>query len=396
MQRFQAFKFELMPSREQYGDMLRFAGSCRFVCNKALALQNANHKAGNKFISYNEIANLLPDWKYEFDWLKESPSQALQQALKNLNQAFTNFFEKRADYPRFKKRGPGDSFRIPQGFKLDQENSSIFLPKLGWIRYRNSREVLGTVKSMTVSSHNGKWFVSILTEREVEQPVHPSTSVVGFDMGIVRFATLFTGKFIQPLNSFKKHEERLLKAQQALSRKEKYSNNWKTAKAKVQHIHARIGNARLDLLHKRSTIISKNHAMVVVENLQVSNMSRSAAGTVEQPGKNVKQKTGLNRAILDQGNLRPGMERIPPATGVQDALVWRPVHPGTTKRDQHNLSSSWMWAVLDAGWARFKAEPQDARAVYLCPVRLLGKCRPARRYQRLKGGARPVSLSSEL
>ena len=394
MQRFQAFKFELMPSREQYGDMLRFAGSCRFVCNKALALQNAHHKAGNKFISYNEIANLLPDWKYEFDWLKESPSQALQQALKNLNQAFTNFFEKRADYPRFKKRGPGDSFRIPQGFKLDQENSSIFLPKFGWIRYRDSREVLGTVKSMTVSSHNGKWFVSILTKREVEQPVHPSTSAVGFDMGIVRFATLSTGKFIKPLNSFKKHEERLLKAQQALSRKEKYSNNWKTAKAKVQHIHARIGNARLDLLHKRSTIISKNHAMVVVENLQVSNMSRSAAGTVEQPGKNVKQKTGLNRAILNRAILDQGWREF--RRQLEYKMLWSgglfiPVPPKGTSITcpRPGCGQSWMWA-------RFKAEPQDARAVYLCPVRLLGKCRPSRRNERLKGGARPVNLSSEL
>ena len=86
-----------------------------------------------------------------------------------------------------------------------------------------------------------------------------------------------------------------------MSRKEKYSNNWKKAKAKVRHIHTRIANARLDFLHKRSTIISKNHAMVVVENPAGKHMSRSAAGTVEQPGKNVKQKTGPNRAILDQG-----------------------------------------------------------------------------------------------
>ena len=93
MQWFQAFKYELMPSEEQQRAMLRFAGSCRFVYNKALALQNAKHKAGNKFISYNEMANLLPDWKYEFEWLGESPSQALQQALKNLNQAFTNFWQ---------------------------------------------------------------------------------------------------------------------------------------------------------------------------------------------------------------------------------------------------------------------------------------------------------------
>ena len=93
MQWFQAFKYELMPSEEQQRAMLRFAGSCRFVYNMALALQTANHEAGNKFISYNEMANLLPDWKYEFEWLGESPSQALQQALKNLNQAFTNFWQ---------------------------------------------------------------------------------------------------------------------------------------------------------------------------------------------------------------------------------------------------------------------------------------------------------------
>jgi putative transposase len=95
---------------------------------------------------------------------------------------------------------------------------------------------------MIISSQNGKWLVSILTGREVEQPVHPSTSAVGIDMGIVRFATLSTGKFIKPLNSFKKHEDRLLKAQQALSRKQRYSQNWKKAKAKVQRIHARIAN----------------------------------------------------------------------------------------------------------------------------------------------------------
>jgi putative transposase len=147
----------------------------------------------------------------------------------------------------------------------------------------------------------GKWFISILTGREVKKPVHPSTSAVGIDMGIVRFATWSTGKPIEPLNSFKKHGGRLCKAQQSLSRKEKYSKNWKKVKAKVQRIYARIGSVPLDFLHKTSYAISKNHVMVVAEDLQVSNMSRSVAGTVEQPGKNVKQKTGLDRAILDQG-----------------------------------------------------------------------------------------------
>jgi putative transposase len=120
MQRLQAFKYELMPDGGQQCDMRRFAGSCRFVFNQALALQTANHEAGNKFIRYVELANLLPAWKIAFEWLRESPSQALQHALKNLDRAFTNFFQKRAEYPRFKKRGYGDSFRFPQGFKLDQ------------------------------------------------------------------------------------------------------------------------------------------------------------------------------------------------------------------------------------------------------------------------------------
>jgi putative transposase len=300
MQRLQAFKYELIPTGEQLRDMRRFAGSCRFVFNKALALQTANYEAGNKFIRYVGMANLLPAWKSEFPWLKESPSQALQHSLKNLDRAFTNFFEKRTYYPHFKKRGYGDSVRFPQGFKLDQTNDRVFLPKLGWVRYRNSREVLGVVKNVTVSNRSGKWFVSIQTERKVEQPVAHGDAV-GIDMGVVRFATLSDGTVYPSINIFKRYAADLRKAQQAMSRKKKFSNNWKKARSRVQELHVRIANARRDYLHKTSTTISNNHAMVVVEDLQVSSMSRSAAGSVEQPGRNVRAKSGLNRSILDQG-----------------------------------------------------------------------------------------------
>jgi putative transposase len=115
MERLQAFKFELQPNGEQAQQMRRFAGSCRFVFNKALALQKENHEAGNKFIGYVAMAANLPVWKREtgFEWLKDSPSQALQHALKDLEKAYKNFFEQRADFPRFKKKGMGDSFRYP-------------------------------------------------------------------------------------------------------------------------------------------------------------------------------------------------------------------------------------------------------------------------------------------
>jgi putative transposase len=302
MKRLQAFKFELRPNGEQQRNMRRFAGSCRFVFNKALALQKERHERGEKKLGYAGLCKELTEWKVqpETRWLSETPSQALQQALKNLERAYKNFFEKRADFPCFKKKGQSDSFRYPQGIRLDQGNSRLFLPKLGWMRYRNSRSMLGEIKNATVSHSGGKWFVSLQTEREVEQPV-PSGGAVGIDMGIARFATLSDGTFHAPLHSFRRHESALRKAQQAMSRKQKFSNNWKKAKARVQRIHSRIGNARRDYLHKVTTTISQNHAMVCIEDLQVRNMSRSAAGTTEQPGKNVRAKSGLNKSILDQG-----------------------------------------------------------------------------------------------
>ena len=311
MQRHQAFKYELIPTGDQQRQMRRFAGSCRFVYNQALALQKERYERGEKRLGYAGLCKELTAWRNgamppsgrTAAWLADAPVHPLQQTLKDLERAYANFFAKHADFPRFKKKGQRDSFRYPdpKQIKLDQANSRIFLPKLGWLRYRNSREVLGTVKNVTVSLNAGKWFVSIQTERDVTEPKRPATSMVGIDMGIIRFATLSDGRFIEPLNSFKKHQQRLARYQRAMSRKQKFSNNWKKARARVQRIHTRIGNARRDFLHKTTTQISQNHAIVCLEDLQVRNMSQSAAGTTEKPGRNVRAKSGLNKSILDQG-----------------------------------------------------------------------------------------------
>ena len=108
--------------------------------------------------------------------------------------------------------------------KLDQENSRICLPKLGWIRYRNSRQVLGDLRNVTVSCNNEKWFISIQTEREIEEAKTKSTTAVGVDVGITHFATMSDGTHIAPLNSFKKHQKRLAWRQRQMSRKKKYNN----------------------------------------------------------------------------------------------------------------------------------------------------------------------------
>ena len=283
--------------------MRRFAGACRFVFNRALALQNENHEAGNKYVSYTKMASWLIEWKSHPDtqWLKDTPSQPLQQSLKDLERGYKNFFQKRAAFPRFKKRGQNDAFRYPQGVKLDQTNNCIALPKLGWIRYRNSREVIGEVKNVTVIQSCGKWYVSIQTEYEVPDQVHKAASMVGLDAGVTKLATLSDGTVYQPVNSFKANQRKLAMLQRQLSRKVKFSASWQKQKKKIQRLHSHIANIRRDYLHKVTSEISKNHAMIVIEDLKVCNISKSAKGTAERPGRNIRAKSGLNRSILDQG-----------------------------------------------------------------------------------------------
>ena len=283
--------------------MRQFAGCCRFIWNKSLELEIISCEETGKRIGYNTLAGFLRDLKKdeETTFLCDAHSQILQQSLMDLDRAFDNFFQKRAGLPRFKKRGKHDAFRYPQGFKLDEKNSRIFLPKIGWVRYRKSRDTIGTPKQVTVCWEAGQWYVAVQTEREVAAPPHPSQSAVGIDMGVACFATLSDGTTLAPLHSFRKHEAKLAKAQRKLSRKEKFSSNWHKQKLKVQKLHKKIADIRKDFLHKASTDISNKHEMVVMEDLQVKNMSASASGSLEDPGRNVRAKSGLNKSILDQG-----------------------------------------------------------------------------------------------
>lgn len=303
MERLQAYKFQLQPKAEQASEMRKFAGCSRFVWNKALALEKDAYATDGKRQGYYKLASLLRDWKKDEDtaFLAGSHSQTLQQTLKDLERAYVNFFQKRAELPRFKKKGVHDAFRYPQGFKLDEGNARIFLPKIGWVRYKKSRDTQGTLKQVTVSLHAGKWYASIQTEREVDQPVHPSGSTIGIDMGVACFATYSNGSALAPLNSFRGHETKLARAQRKLARKTKFSRNWYKQKAKIQRLHKKVADVRNDFLHKASTTISKNHAVVIMEDLRVKNMSASASGSFERPGRNVRAKSGLNKSILDQG-----------------------------------------------------------------------------------------------
>ena len=301
-----AFRFQLRthPSLENHFSLV--AGHARFVWNKALSLNLDCLARREPIVGYRDLAGLLRLWKQsdEYGFLREAHSQILQQRLMDLDRAFRDAFDRNQPgkrLPVFKKKGVSDSFRYPQGFKLDGANSRIYLPKLGWVRYRKSREIEGTPKQVTVSRASGNWYVSIQVEMDIGAPNHPATSAVGIDLGVTRFATLSDDTVYQPAHSLKKHQDRLARYQRAMARKQKFSSNWKKAKTRVQRIHTRIANVRKDFLHKTTTTISQNHAIVCLEDLPVRNMSRSAAGGSDSPGRNVKTKSALNKSILDQG-----------------------------------------------------------------------------------------------
>jgi putative transposase len=304
MKRMQAFKFLIKPNGEQRRMMAQYAGNARKVWNLALAQQQKNYAAGEKFVNAFGMNAWLVNWKKEFSFLRRSPAQTLQQVMTNVERAYKNFFEKRAEHPLFKKKGKSrDSFRFPDAkqFIVDEVNGRIKLPKLGWIRYRKSRLIIGNIKNITVSYSAGQWFMSIQTEREVIETMHSASSIIGIDMGVKRFATLSNGVVFEPVNALRSKAEKLAQYQRRCSRKIKFSKNWKKQKHKITRLHQKIANIRNDFLHKTSHDISKNHAIIVVEDLKVTNMSQSAAGTIEAPGRSVQAKSGLNKSILDQG-----------------------------------------------------------------------------------------------
>ena len=301
-----AFKFRLKTNAEQQMMLRQFAGCCRKVWNMTLAEQKQRLDNSEFCERYNTFAKQLPVWKQseEYAWLRDAPASALQQKLKDLDKAIRDAFDKKQPlkrFPKFKKRGVGDSFRIPQPSQFELGKSRIKLPKIGWLNYFDSWAIEGAPKQATVSHASGHWYVSIQTEIEMKSPTHHSITDIGIDMGVSKLFALSNETNIEPLNSFKGQQVKLAKLQRRLTKKKKFSNGWHKQKRKIQRLHTKIANCRKDYLHKSTTELSKNHAMIVIEDLQVSNMSKSARGNLEQPGKNVKAKSGLNRAILDQG-----------------------------------------------------------------------------------------------
>jgi len=311
----------------------QFCGCARYAWNQILAKRKEDYKEYLEDIEsaqcWGEDTSLVlkpkPINKYSFNYdlklleedesnsflKQECHSQVLQQKLQDLQKAFKKFFKHESGYPKFKSKGRGDSIRFPQGIKLEEGNQRIFLPKIGYIRYRKSRNIEGRIKNVTVSHVADCWYVSIQTEREIDIPKidlktaleNQNDTALGIDMGAVRFCTFSNGEYE---DSIKTHcvtqiDKKIAAIQKLLKNKVKGSNRRLKLVKRISRLSQKKASIRNDYIHKLSTEICKSHAIVCVEDLKIKNMTKSAKGTVINPGKNVKSKSGLNRSILSEG-----------------------------------------------------------------------------------------------
>ncbi len=281
MQIRKGYTYRLQTHRRTGGKFVRFAGACRFVWNKMLAINTHRYVSGVPRLSYPEACELVAWWKQsdEYGWLREVHSQVLQQGLKDLERAYTHLCAGRTAPPCYRKKFLADSFRYPQGFKRD--GRTVFLPKIGWVEFWHSRDLEGLVKNVTISRQGRHWFVAFQVEMDIADPVHPATAHVGIDRGIATFAAFSDGVLHPPLHAYCRAEKKKARMQRRLAGMVQYSCNWKKPQRRIATLDLRIAHCRHDFLHKLSTETSNNHAVIVSEDLQVKHMSRSAQGTVD-------------------------------------------------------------------------------------------------------------------
>lgn len=218
-----AYKFRIYPSKEQEILIAKTIGCSRFVFNHFLAKWNDTYKATGKGLTYNSCSSQLTQLKKELVWLKEVDSIAIQSSLKNLADAYSRFFKKQNDTPRFKsKKNKVQSYTTKHtNGNIAIEGNKIKLPKLGLVRFAKSREVHGRILNATVRRNpSGKYFVSILVETEV-QPLEKTGSSVGIDVGLKDLAILSDGTKYENPKWFRKLEKKLAKEQRILSRRKK-------------------------------------------------------------------------------------------------------------------------------------------------------------------------------
>ncbi|MBF0228680.1 MAG: transposase [Desulfamplus sp.] len=264
-------KIELNPNNKQSNFLARACGVSRFTYNWGLAEWKKQYESGLKPTGFGLKKEFNAVKKDLFPWIMESPRDANSQSFADLQTAFNNFFKGRSGYPVFKKKGCNDSFYIANDqFKIDCKK--IRIPKIGWIRLKESLNLSGKILSASVSRSADKWFVSISLSMEITPVKIENQDIIGVDLGIKHLAAVSNGEKIEGSRALKRMEKKLKRLQQSFSKTQKGSKNREKQKRKISRLHYRIRCIRLDLINKLTTKLSKNHSVIVIEDLNVKGM----------------------------------------------------------------------------------------------------------------------------
>jgi putative transposase len=299
------YKVKLKTTPEIEKQFSIFSDCCRFVWNKALEMCLDRLKNKHRIPWYHELCFWLTFWKKsdEYGFIRICSSRILQQKLRDLEKAFRDCFDKKQPkkrLPRMKKKGSLENFRYCTEFKID--NRRIYLPKIGWVGFFKAQEIVGIPKNVTITKKGNSWFASIQVEQEREIPKHPyPQKQFTIRLGILPFLTTPDNELLDSPSPYLKNLKKLAKLQKKISKKQKFSKNWQKEVSKLSNLHQKIANIRSDFLHKTSTKISKENGIVIIGEHTITKLTKSNNGTLENPGKDVKAKSALNRSILDQG-----------------------------------------------------------------------------------------------
>jgi putative transposase len=274
-----AFKYRFYPTPEQKTLLRQTMGCTRLVYNRALAARTEAWYERQERVGYEESSKMLTQWKKPeaLQFLNDVSSVPLQQGLRHLQTAFSNFFAGRAKYPNFKKKHNGGSAEFTKSaFKWKE--CQVFLAKCSEpLAIRWSRQIPKGLEPSTITvklSPSGRWTVSLLVDVEIE-PLSKSPNQIGIDLGITSLVALSTGEHIANPKGFQAKRAKLRKVQKALSRKQKGSNNRYKARLKVAKVYAAISDARNDFLHKLTTRLVRENQTIAVEDLAVKNMIKN-------------------------------------------------------------------------------------------------------------------------
>jgi putative transposase len=300
MIRHQAFRFRLHFDADQESLANRTAGICRVLRNLCLEQRSTwgrRHRI-SKFGQQAELKSL----KTEYPWVAEAPHHCLLQAVADLDVAFQRFFKGQASYPTFHRKGQKDTFRFPDPRQFAITDDGIHLPKLGFVEWIMHRPILGTPKSVTISREGNWWYASVNCVIDDELPEPGSADFgerLGIDLGVIEPIMLSTGESLPVVRTPKRETRRAKKLRRQLSRQQRGSRNREKTIRRLRHLEAGQARRRLDNAHQAAAWITARHSHVAMENLKLPAMTKSARGTVEDPGRNVAQKAGLNRVLLD-------------------------------------------------------------------------------------------------